>query len=245
MALSTARYFGGGSAGGSAQYVSDAGGDEQHCVRDADIAYHAPPNQGSIGLEICGEVGYTRDQWCSPQVWPGIVKCAWRCTDLCARFGIPIVKLSPADLLAGAHGIAGHADVSAAWGETNHTDPGPNFPWDLFIPLVQGAGLPTGVIMGKFNLIAHVVDPKSGLDTKNRVPFWGCDAHGNIYALNGARGIRGLGALGIQRNDIAGMERCADGNGVILFAADDGGQDGPFIGGMEWVASTFVLRVGA
>lgn len=43
-----------------------------------------------------------------------------------------IEKISAADLRAGRKGVCGHDDISKAWGETDHWDPGPNFwrdPW--------------------------------------------------------------------------------------------------------------------
>lgn len=142
-AASTARYFAGGSAGGSAHYVVD-GGDEQHCVPDNTVAFHAPPNARSIGIEICSEGGtyplsYTREQWLSPQVWPAVLKAAARTAELCTRFSIPTVKINSTDLLAGAHGVCGHVDVSQAWHQSTHSDPGPQFPWPEFMAAVNGA----------------------------------------------------------------------------------------------------------
>lgn len=137
----TALYFASPAAGGSAHYVCGVDG-EEHCVPDDTIAYHAPPNAHSLGIEITAEGGqyprnYTREQWTSPQVWPAVQRAAARCRDLCQRYGIPMVKLSPADLLAGKHGICGHVDVSQAWHQSTHSDPGPNFPWDLFMAEVS------------------------------------------------------------------------------------------------------------
>lgn len=57
--------------------------------------------------------------------------------DWCTRYGIPPIKISATDLRAGKRGLCGHADISAAWGETDHTDPGHNFPWDVFTKRVQ------------------------------------------------------------------------------------------------------------
>lgn len=140
-ARGTADYFARETSGGSAHYVHDAGGAEEHCVPEAVIAWHAPPNQYSVGDEICGEPTYTRDQWLSPEVWPALQASARRCREVCDRYGIPKVKLSPADLLAGRHGICGHVDVSQAWHQSSHWDPGPNFPWDRYLAEVNG-GVP-------------------------------------------------------------------------------------------------------
>jgi hypothetical protein len=125
----TAVYFQNPNSGGSAHYIED-GSREDHCVPENVIAWHAPPNEHSLGIEICGEASYSRDQWLSPQVWPAVQRAAWRTHELCVRYGIPLQKISVADLLAGHHGICGHVDVSQAWHQSDHTDPGPNFPWD-------------------------------------------------------------------------------------------------------------------
>lgn len=65
--------------------------------------------------------------------------------DWCTRYGIPPVKLTAAEIRAGKRGICGHGDTSAAWGETDHTDPGTGFPWDYVIDLVlkKTTGTPT------------------------------------------------------------------------------------------------------
>jgi hypothetical protein len=43
------------------------------------------------------------------------------------------------DLLAGRRGITGHSEVSAAYGRTDHWDPGPGFPVDGFLDRVRRA----------------------------------------------------------------------------------------------------------
>ena len=57
--------------------------------------------------------------------------------DWCTRYGIPPVKVSPDEIRAGKRGVCGHADVSAAWRESDHTDPGAGFPWDVFLDRVK------------------------------------------------------------------------------------------------------------
>lgn len=146
QAIGTARYFAGGNAGGSAHYIEDIN-TETHCVPDGTIAYHAPPNVRSVGIEICAEGGdyaksYTREQWLSASVWPAVLRTASRTRELCQRYAIPMVKLSVADLLANRHGICGHVDVSNAWHQSSHSDPGAGFPWDKFIAAVGGAVIP-------------------------------------------------------------------------------------------------------
>src|SRR6266704_1297907 len=139
-ALGTARYFQMAGAGGSAHYVCD-GDDEQHCVPDDVIGWHAPPNPHSIGIEICSEGGdyaksYTREQWLSAAVWPGVLRAAARTRELCQRYSLPMVKLGKAELLAGRKGICGHVDVRLAYAQSAPTDPGPAFPWAEFLAAV-------------------------------------------------------------------------------------------------------------
>ena len=61
--------------------------------------------------------------------------------DICAYwaklYNFPIEKIDAAGLRAGKRGFFGHADVSAAWREVDHTDPGANFPWDIFLQKVR------------------------------------------------------------------------------------------------------------
>src|SRR5690349_19390522 len=51
-ATAVARYFQSAGAGGSAHYVVDPG-EVVSCVKETVVAYHAPPNTGSIGIELC------------------------------------------------------------------------------------------------------------------------------------------------------------------------------------------------
>ena len=135
MAIGTARYFQTPGAGGSAHYVHDVAEDVQ-CVPEGRIAAHAPPNDRSIGFEVCGESYYTREQWLSPKVWPAAVRCANNIKAVAARRSIPLRLLTTAQVRAGMSGICGHANVSDAFGKSDHHDPGPGFPWDVFMALL-------------------------------------------------------------------------------------------------------------
>lgn len=55
------------------------------------------------------------------------------------KYGIPPVKITGADLRAGKKGFFGHLDAAQAWGETDHLDPGPGFPWDIYLGYVRDA----------------------------------------------------------------------------------------------------------
>jgi len=147
-ASGTAKFFALAKTKFQAHYVEGIDR-EEHCVRDKVKARHAPPNAGSIGVEITADGGdraafknpdhaYTREQWLSDAVFPAIVRAADRVRELCERHGLPKTRLTTAELKNGGKGICGHVDVSHAFGETTHSDPGPNFPWDEFMALVNG-----------------------------------------------------------------------------------------------------------
>jgi len=147
-AVSTANYFASPSSGGSAHYVCDISETVQ-CLSESTIGWHAPPNPHSLGIEICADGGshasfrvpghaYTREQWLSPQVWPAAEKAAILCRRLCDKYNVPKRKLNASDLKAGKRGVCGHADVTDAWHQSDHDDPGPWFPWDRFMAVVNG-----------------------------------------------------------------------------------------------------------
>ena len=138
VAANVASYFQRHDCGGSAQYITDIAA-TLHVLSDNTIAWGAPPNPGSVHIEICGTRYYTRSQWLSSQVWPAVQNAIHVAAELTTRLTIPIAKLSPTDLVNGHHGHCGHVDVSQAWGQTDHTDPGPDFPWDLVIPAIKAA----------------------------------------------------------------------------------------------------------
>jgi hypothetical protein len=123
----------------SAHYVADAAESVQ-VVYDSLVAEHAPPNQHSIGYELCCSLANEgKDHWARTDHQAMLKIAAQDVARLCLAYDVPIVKLSPADLVNGKHGICGHIDVSNAWHQTTHWDPGPYFPWAQFIGLVHAA----------------------------------------------------------------------------------------------------------
>lgn len=133
-----ARYFRSQSAGGSAHYTVDPG-EAIQSVYDGVIAWHAPPNGHSLGVELCDPMTGPDSRWQDKNHEAMLQEAAVLVAQLCLAYGVPIVRLSVADLKAGKRGICGHVDVSGAFKQSSHWDPGPAFPWKHFMDLVRKA----------------------------------------------------------------------------------------------------------
>lgn len=108
----------------------------------ANAAFHRG-NRLGIQHELCGTI-QTREQWLDAASLATIDRAAFQVARDHRRFGIPIRRLTPAQVRAcwydGAPGgICGHVDVTNAYPEDGgtHTDPGTAFPWDVFMDRVQ------------------------------------------------------------------------------------------------------------
>jgi hypothetical protein len=139
----TANYFhtGAGGRSVSSHYTADDTSIVQ-CVLLRNSAWtvgNRPGNNRGINWELCGYAAQTRDQWLDPfgramfdQMVPIIRSDA-------AKYGIPLVRRSIAELRLWIPGVTSHNDLRLAFNVTDHTDPGSNFPWDYFIDLLQGS----------------------------------------------------------------------------------------------------------
>lgn len=135
-ARNIAAYFRSSSAGGSAHYVVDPSETVQSAY-DSVICWHAPPNSNSIGIELCDPMTGPGNRWQNDRHQAMLKRAAKLTAQLCLAYDVPIRKLDPADLRAGKKGVCGHADVSDAFNQSSHWDPGPAFPWASFMTMVR------------------------------------------------------------------------------------------------------------
>ncbi|MGH3502320.1 MAG: N-acetylmuramoyl-L-alanine amidase [Nocardioidaceae bacterium] len=121
----------------SAHYIVDPGEVIQG-LYDSYVGYHAPPNQHSLGVEMCEYPKHTRkSRWFKDKDHVRMLKRAAKLVaQLCLAYDVPIQWVGGKELREGKHGITGHANVSWAWHETTHWDPGA-FPHVEFVEMVQ------------------------------------------------------------------------------------------------------------
>lgn len=145
-----AGYFRSKAAGGSAHYVVDPSAEVQ-VAYDSVICWHAPPNEHSLGIEMCDTPGPVPGdkpgtakykaakrawRWVNPDQMAMLDRTARLTAQLALAYDVPLTFLSPEALRAGEHGITTHANVSAAWGQSTHWDPG-FWPRRRFMRLVR------------------------------------------------------------------------------------------------------------
>lgn len=123
---------------GSAQAVAD----DIHgytCVPDDAIANGAPPlNQEGLHIEQPGRLDWSRTTWLSHD--RQLRRVAYHVAQWCRKYDIPVVWLTVQDLKTKgekAKGITSHNNVSLAFGQSNHGDPGQSFPLDVFMAYVE------------------------------------------------------------------------------------------------------------
>ena len=139
-AMATAHYFQSDNAGGLAHYVVDPAAAVQ-CAHEDTATWHAPPNKGSIGIELCDPQAGDDSRWQDAAHEAMLHRAAALFADVCKRHALPLVYVDAAGLRAGHKGITTHHQVTLAFGQSTHTDPdkaGP-FPLAHFMQLVRAA----------------------------------------------------------------------------------------------------------
>lgn len=142
MAMRVANAFAKGERQVSAHYCVDPL-EVIQCVRETDVAWHCPgANRRGIGIEHAGYASggatHGATDWSGVDAQAELKLGASLVAQVCHRWGIPAVRLSVADILAGHKGIIGHADATLAFGtKGGHQDPGTNWPWGQYLELVN------------------------------------------------------------------------------------------------------------
>lgn len=143
-AETTANYFANPPDGRqvSSHYCADNDSVVQ-CVDLDDTAWtvgNRPGNYRGLNWELSGFANQSRDQWLDPFSRAMLAKAVPLMRSDSQRFNIPVHRCSVADLQARRPGYTTHNDLRLAFGVTTHTDPGPNFPFNLLFGLIGGTG---------------------------------------------------------------------------------------------------------
>ena len=160
-ARAVAKWFASPAApGASAHYCID-GTEVIQCVRETDVAWGAPfANRDGIHLEHSGYARQTLAEWSDDFSSQMIRLSAQLAAEIALRWGIEPRRLTIAEVADGhTKGFCSHADVTQAFKvKGGHMDPGPNFPWGLYIVRVAE------------NMDAMTAEPVSVADTERPPP---------------------------------------------------------------------------
>ena len=128
-ARSIAEWFAGPNAPKASAHVCVDATETITCVYDGDTAWAAPgANADGLQIEHAGRAGQSAAQWADDYSQAVLARSARVAAGWCAAYGIPVRRLTDAQLAAGAPGIVGHDQVSRVYKRSTHWDPGPHFP---------------------------------------------------------------------------------------------------------------------
>lgn len=122
-----------GATAGSWHYATDPR-EVVQCSYDSVVCWHAPPNPNSLGIEMADTPGKRPAtvklrrlmvwRWAGSNHRAMLELTAELTAELCAAYSIPARFLTPRQLRAGERGITTHNNVSRAWRQSTHWDPG-------------------------------------------------------------------------------------------------------------------------
>lgn len=110
------------------------------CVYEKDIAYAAPGANGNgVQIEMAGRARQSAEDWADPYSQTMLRRVARLTADICKTHDIPVEFVDVAGLSARpqGRGITTHNAVSKAFKQSDHYDPGPNFPMEQFLAAVR------------------------------------------------------------------------------------------------------------
>lgn len=112
-------------------------------VRLEDTAWAAPgANSNGIQLEHAGYASQRLVDWMDGYSLAELKLSAQLTAALCSKFILPMEFVDAKGLVARRKGITTHWEVTKAFKQSDHTDPGLYFPMDLYIAMVRGEAGP-------------------------------------------------------------------------------------------------------
>lgn len=107
-------------------------------VHEKDVAWHAPgANSRGVGVELATMGLQRAEVWSDGYHQKMLGLAAFLTAGICARWKIEPFYVDANGLLEGRRGITTHAEVTFAYKESTHMDPGPGFPMEFFVGKVK------------------------------------------------------------------------------------------------------------
>lgn len=193
------------------------------CVKLSDTAYtvgNRPGNYRGINWEFAGFASQSGGDWLDAFGVAMFAQAAPYIRADAAKYGIPLVRRTVAELKKYTPGVTSHNDLREAFGNTSHTDPGPNFPWDYFMALLQeGDDMTPQQHAQLTNVEAYLWQGMINLWEDVTVPFPGDDPNAapakvkNVFAitLNKVAKAAGLSDEELEEIKAAAREGAAEG----------------------------------
>lgn len=130
--------------GTSAHFFVDRDSVTQSLDTDAKAGHSGSQegNENAIAFEITGTAGRSRDWWLTNVAWDQLGRViGYMIRNDPDYAGFQVRRASVAEMKANpkVRAFYGHNDMRLAWGGTNHTDPGENFPWDRLFQAVNAS----------------------------------------------------------------------------------------------------------
>jgi N-acetyl-anhydromuramyl-L-alanine amidase AmpD len=165
-------------------------------------------NPYSVATELCAWAEWSAAEWAAhPQI---ISNCAQWVAEECARFGIPLRRLSANEAQSGAAGVCDHAALGAAGG--GHWDVGNSFPWDSMMAQAGGGAPPATQKRKGRNMIASTSTGKG---------YWTVTHDGAVGAFGDAEYHGGGFSPDVITGEVVGI--AGDKNTGYWLMASDGG----------------------
>lgn len=109
------------------------------CLPPTATAFAAPgANADGYQIEHAGFASQDGAGWADAASQSMLRLSAAHAREIAVAAGIPLRHLTDDELAAGHAGFVGHDQVSRVYKRSDHWDPGPAFPWDQYMSLVNG-----------------------------------------------------------------------------------------------------------
>ncbi|HLS32337.1 MAG TPA: N-acetylmuramoyl-L-alanine amidase [Brevibacterium sp.] len=160
---------------GSYHVVIDADGRSGRENDNEFIPWAAGWTGNRIGLHVslAGRAAFTRAQWLARG--DQLAELARWLAHESKLNDIPLEVVPVAGIRGNGRGVGSHADIARAYPhETDHTDPGPEFPWDYVLELARSGGSTTNNPPREADVMnghqAHQLDDVTGQITGSPAP---------------------------------------------------------------------------